>query len=94
MSYTTAREVRRYRPEMPPEAWKRPSLAPTARRKRRDAYADLADGVERYLAKNPGQDARAWAAWALRVGAGATRYEDRRAPDGTAWNVVVVVEYV
>jgi hypothetical protein len=62
------------------------------RRRRRDALADLADGLARHLAQPdvPG-DRAAWTQWSLRLAAGLT---SDPAPDGTRWLVRTIEELV
>jgi hypothetical protein len=85
-----SREIRRYRAEMPPSAWKR-GREPRARRRRRDALCELADGVARHLASDTvGGDRVVWTAWALRLGAGAS---PGPAPDGSSWSVITVIDW-
>ena len=84
------REIRRYRPEMPRSAWKR-GREPRAHRRRRDAMCELADGVARHLASGTVAGDRAeWAAWGLRLGAGASPGD---APDGSSWGVITVIDW-
>lgn len=82
-------EHRRYRAEMPPAAL-RPGRAPRLRRRRRDAFADLADGLDRYLRSEAPPGAReAWTAWALRLAAG---LQPGPAPDGSEWLVRTCID--
>jgi len=98
MSYTTSREQRRYRAKMPPSAWHR-GREPRLRRRKRDAYEDLAAGLARHLANHGGQldlfaaagSTAEWAQWALKLGAGCP---GRPAPDDTAWGVTTRIDYV
>jgi hypothetical protein len=98
VSYTTSREQRRYRAKMPEAAWPR-GREPRLRRRKRDAYEDLAAGLARHLASHGAQldlfaatgSAAEWAQWALQLGAGCP---GRAAPDGTAWGVTTRIDYV
>lgn len=98
MSYTTSREQRRYRAKMPEAAWPR-GREPRLRRRKRDAYEDLAAGLARHLASHDDQldlfaasgSTGEWAQWALQLGAGSP---GRPAPDGTAWGVTTRIDYV
>lgn len=83
------RERRRYSAVMPESAYKR-GREPRQRRRRRDAFADLADGLERYLRRPqvPG-DRIAWAVWAARLATDAQRAD---APDHSQWFVRVHIE--
>ena len=82
------RERRRYSAVIPESAYKRGREPRRCRR--RDAFADLADGVERYLRREevPGERAD-WAAWALMLAAG-IRHAD--ALDHSRWFVRVHIE--
>lgn len=84
-----ARERRRYSAVMPESAYKR-GREPRQRRRRRDALADLADGLERYLrCPQVPRDRVAWAAWAARLATGTQRAD---APDHSQWFVRVHIE--
>jgi len=97
-TYTTSREQRRYRASMPESAWQR-SREPRLRRRKRDAYDDLAAGLARHLASHGGQldlfaatgTTAEWTAWALRLGAGSP---SGPAPDGSTWGVTTRIDYV
>ena len=87
------RERSRYLAVMPEAAQGR--RRPRERARKRDAYRDLADGVACYL-RHPDrsqQDPAAWAAWALRLGAGISQYLPG-APDGSQWHVTTRIDYV
>jgi len=98
VSYTTIREQRHYRAKTPPTAWQR-GREPKLRRRKRDAYEDLAAGLARHLASHGGQldlfaataTTAEWAQWALRLGAGCP---GKPAPDGTTWGVTTRIDYV
>jgi hypothetical protein len=98
VSYTTIREQRRYRAKIP-EAARPRGHEPRLRRRKRDAYEDLAAGVARHLASHDGQlglftatgNTADWAQWALQLGAGCP---GKPAPDGTAWGVTTRIDYV
>jgi hypothetical protein len=90
MSTYASRETRRNRADMPHAAWPR-GREPRLRRRKRDAYQDLAAGLARHLAREPllGSTAE-WTEWALRTGAGCGF---RPAPDGTRWSVTTRIDY-
>jgi hypothetical protein len=83
-------ERRRYSAVMPPGAWPN-GQPPRQRIRRRQALADLAAGVERWLRKETVTGSRGeWAAWALRLAAGVS---SDRAPDGSDWSVTTHIDY-
>jgi hypothetical protein len=84
------RQRRRYRAEMPQAAWKN-GREPQPRGRRRDAFADLADGLARYRTSTPPEESYTWASWGLRLGAGLL---PGAAPDGSTWFVRTCIEYV
>lgn len=85
-----SRERRSYRAVIPTPAWQH-GCPPRQRGRRRRAFGDLADGLERYLRNDAVTGARAeWAAWAVRLAA-----DERpgQAPDGTQWHVKTAIDY-
>ena len=87
------RERRRYRANIPTSAWPG-GREPRQRRTRRSALRDVADGIERHVRvvmQREDFDALLWQRWSFELAAGIA---NRPAPDGTAWGVTTVIDYV
>ena len=85
----SSRERRSYQAVIPASAVRR-GTPPPPRARRRKAWVDLADALERYLRAHPAAVTPAWAAWVVRLAAGDT---STPAPDGSQWFVRTIVDY-